>query len=222
MNMNRRILGKILHGSQNYGLDGPNSDEDYYEIVMPSFYDLYYQKEASGKKNWDIRKFTKLILDGNFNAIELLFSVNKQFYSQDFKFLWHYLRAISSDIVARRSKKFYYSIRGCFKASLDNADKADSVETYVKHMARAQYFVDLLDHVRLSHFYLTENAWRGNFTENARNIRFNCAPVDKEKLLVDMDRLSIYYDRTEDLPSKYYEMITSNFQDLMEGKDDDD
>lgn len=222
MNTNRRVLGEILYGSQNYGLDGPNSDKDYYEIVMPSFYDLYYQKEASGKKSWDIRKFTKLILDGNFNAIELLFSVDKQFYSQDFEFLWYYLRAISSDIVARRSKKFYYSIRGCFKASLDNADKADSVETYVKHMARAQYFVDLLDHVRLSHFYLTENAWRGNFTENARNIRFNRAPVDKEKLLADMDRLSIYYDRTEDLPSKYYEMITSNFQDLMEEKDDDD
>lgn len=221
MNMNRRVLGEILYGSQNYGLDGPNSDKDYYEIVMPSFYDLYYQKEASGKKSWDIRKFTKLILDGNFNAIELLFSVDKQFYSQDFEFLWYYLRAISSDIVARRSKKFYYSIRGCFKASLDNADKADSVETYVKHMARAQYFVDLLDHVRLSHFYLTENAWRGNFTENARNIRFNHAPVDKEKLLADMDRLSIYYDRTEDLPSKYYEMITSNFQDLMEEKNDD-
>lgn len=222
MNMNRRVLGEILYGSQNYGLDGPNSDKDYHDIVMPSFYDLYYKGEASRGQSWDIRKFTKLILDGNFNAIELLFSVDKQFYSQDFEFLWYYLRAISSDIVARRSKKFYYSIRGCFKASLDNADKADSVETYVKHMARAQYFVDLLDHVRLSHFYLTENAWRGNFTENARNIRFNRAPVDKEKLLADMDRLSIYYDRTEDLPSKYYEMITSNFQDLMEEKDDDD
>lgn len=220
--MDRRVLGKILYGSQNYGLNGPNSDKDYYEIVMPSFYDLYYQKEASDKKSWDIRKFTKLILDGNFNAIELLFSVDKQFYSQDFEFLWHYLRAISSDIVARRSKKFYYSIRGCFKASLDNADKANSVETYIKHMARTQYFVDLLDHVRLSHFYLTENTWRGNFTENARNIRFNHAPVDKEKLLADMDRLSIYYDRTEDLPPKYYEMIIFNFQDLMEEKDDDD
>lgn len=222
MNTNRRVLGEILYGSQNYGLNGPNSDKDYHEIVMPSFYDLYYQKEASDKKSWDIRKFTKLILDGNFNAIELLFSVDKHFYSQGFEFLWHYLRAISSDIVTRRSKKFYYSIRGCFKASLDNADKADSVETYIKHMARAQYFVDLLDHVRLSHFYLTENAWRGNFTENARNIRFNHAPVDKEKLLADMDRLSIYYDRTEDLPSKYYGIITSNFQDLMEEKNDDD
>ena len=222
MNTNRRVLGEILYGSQNYGLNGPNSDKDYYEIVMPSFYDLYYQKEASDKKSWDIRKFTKLILDGNFNAIELLFSVDKYFYSQDFEFLWYYLRAISSDIVARRSKKFYYSIRGCFKASLDNADKADSVETYIKHMARAQYFVDMLDNLRLSHFYMRDDAWRGNFTENARNIRFNHAPVDKEKLLADMDRLSIYYDRTEDLPSKYYEMITSNFQRLMEEKDDDD
>ena len=69
---------------------------------------------------------------------------------------------------------------------------------------------------------MRDDVWRGNFTENARNIRFNHAPVDKEKLLADMDRLSIYYDRTEDLPSKYYGMITSNFQDLMEEKDDDD
>ena len=222
MNTNRRVLGEILYGSQNYGLNGPNSDKDYYEIVMPSFYDLYYQKEASDKKSWDIRKFTKLILDGNFNAIELLFSVDKYFYSPEFCDLWYTLRAHSSDIVTRRSLKFYYSVRGCFKASLDNADKADSVETYIKHMARAQYFVDMLDNLRLSHFYMRDDAWRGNFTENARNIRFNHAPVDKEKLLADMDRLSIYYDRTEDLPSKYYEMITSNFQRLMEEKDDDD
>lgn len=222
MNTNRRVLGEILYGSQNYGLNGPNSDKDYHEVVMPSFYDLYYQKEASDKKSWDIRKFTKLILDGNFNAIELLFSVDKYFYSQDFEYLWYTLRAYSSDIVARRSKKFYYSIYGCFKASLDNADKADSVETYIKHMARAQYFVDMLDNLRLSHFYMRDDAWRGNFTENARNIRFNHAPVDKEKLLAGMDRLSIYYNRTENLPSKYYEMITSNFQDLMEEKDDDD
>ena len=222
MNTNRRVLGEILYGSQNYGLNGPNSDKDYHEIVMPSFYDLYYQKEASDKKSWDVRKFTKLILDGNFNAIELLFSVDKYFYSQDFEFLWHYLRAISSDIVARRSLKFYYSVRGCFMNSLDRAVTAENEDNYLKHIARAQYFVDMLDNLRLSHFYMRDDAWRGIFTENARNIRFNCAPVDKGKLFSDMDRLSIYYDRTEDLPSKYYGIITSNFQDLMEEKDDDD
>lgn len=222
MNTNKRVLGEILYGSQNYGLNGPNSDKDYYEIVMPSFYDLYYRKEATNETGWDVRKFTGLVLEGNFNAIELLFSVDKQFYSPEFEYLWYTLRAYSSDIVARRSKKFYYSIRGCFINSLLNADKATDEEIYVKHMARAQYFVDMLDNLRLSHFYMRDDAWRGNFTENARNIRFNHAPVDKEKLLAGMDRLSIYYDRTENLPPIYYEMITSNFQKLMEEKNDDD
>lgn len=222
MNTNRRVLGEILYGSQNYGLNGPNSDKDYYEIVMPSFYDLYYQKEASDKKSWDIRKFTKLILDGNFNAIELLFSVDKYFYSQDFEYLWYTLRAYSSDIVARRSLKFYYSVRGCFMNSLDRAVTAENEDNYLKHIARAQYFVDMLDNLRLSHFYMRDDAWRGNFTENARNIRFNCAPVDKGKLFSDMDRLSIYFNREEPLPKIYFNEVTSNFQDLMEEKDDDD
>ena len=220
--MNRRVLGEILYGSQNYGLNGPNSDEDYHDIVMPSFYDLYYKKEASRGQSWDVRKFTKLVLDANFNAIELLFSVKEEFYSPKFEELWYILRAYSSDIVARRSLPFYHSVRGCFMASLDNATKAANEEMYVKHMARAQYFVDMLDNLRLSHFQMKVEAWRGIFTETARNIRFNSAPVDKGKLLSDMDRLSIYYDRTEDLPPQYYEMITSNFQDLMEEKDDDD
>lgn len=222
MNTNRRVLGEILYGSQNYGLNGPNSDKDYYEIVMPSFYDLYYQKEASDKKSWDIRKFTKLILDGNFNAIELLFSVEKYFYSPEFEYLWYTLRAYSSDIVARRSLKFYYSVRGCFMNSLDRAVTAENEDSYLKHIARAQYFVDMLDNLRLSHFYMRDDAWRGIFTENARNIRFNYAPVDKGKLFSDMDRLSIYFDREEPLSEIYFDEVTSNFQKLMEEKDDDD
>lgn len=222
MNTNRRVLGEILYGSQNYGLNGPNSDKDYYEIVMPSFYDLYYQKEASDKKSWDIRKFTKLILDGNFNAIELLFSVEKYFYSPEFEYLWYTLRAYSSDIVARRSLKFYYSVRGCFMNSLDRAVTAENEDNYLKHIARAQYFVDMLDNLRLSHFYMRDDAWRGIFTENARNIRFNYAPVDKGKLFSDMDRLSIYFDREEPLSEIYFDEVTSNFQKLMEEKDDDD
>lgn len=222
MNTNRRVLGEILYGSQNYRLDGPNSDEDFHEIVMPSFYDLYYKKEASNEQSWDVRKFTKLVLDGNFNAIELLFSTRKVFYSVQFEYLWYALRAFSSDIVSRRSKRFYCSVRGCFMNSLDNAAKAENEEIYVKHMARVQYFVDMLDNLRLAHFYMNENAWRGSFTETARNIRFNSAPVDKGKLLADMDRLSIYFDREEKLPEECFETITDNFQKLMEEKDDDD
>lgn len=87
-----------------------------------------------------------------------------------------------------------YGMGRIVMASLDNATKAANEEMYVKHMARKFY----------------------------RNCSQHSAPVDKGKLLSDMDRLSIYYDRTEDLPPQYYEMITSNFQDLMEEKDDDD
>lgn len=222
MNTNRRVLGELLYGSQNYSLQGPNSDEDCYQIVMPSCYDLYYRREASGEHYWDIRKFTKLALEGNFNAIELLFTTKREFFSPTFEMCWYFLRAVSHVIVARRSKNFYYSARGCFKNSLERADKAQDEETYLKHMARAQYFVDMLDNLRLSHFEMNEKTWRGTFTERARNIRFNCAPVDKEKLFADMDRLSIYYDKAEDLPDSFPLFITTNFFDLMEEKDDDD
>ena len=222
MNTNRRVLGEILYGSQNYKLEGPDSDEDYRKIIMPSFCDLYYRKEATNETGWDVRKFTGLVLEGNFNAIELLFSVKKEFYSPEFEYLWYTLRAYSSDIVARRSLKFYYSVRGCFMNSLDRAVTAENEDNYLKHIARAQYFVDMLDNLRLSHFYMRDDAWRGIFTENARNIRFNCAPVDKGKLFSDMDRLSIYFDREEPLSKIYFDEVMSNFQRLMEEKDDDD
>lgn len=218
--MDRRVLGKILYGSQNYKLEGPNSDEDYRRIVMPSFRDLYYRGEATNKDGWDVRKFTSLVLGGNFNAIELLFSVKKELYSPEFEYLWYTLRAHSSDIVARRSLKFYYSVRGCFMTSLDRAVTAENEDGYLKHMARAQYFVDMLDNLRLSHFFMRDDAWRGFFTENARNIRFNCAPIDKGKLFSDMDRLSIYFDKEEPLPKTYFDEVLSSFQRLMEEKDD--
>lgn len=156
--MDRRVLGEILYGSQNYKLEGPDSDEDYRKIIMPSFCDLYYRKEATNETGWDVRKFTGLVLEGNFNAIELLFSVKKEFYSPEFEYLWYTLRAYSSDIVARRSLKFYYSVRGCFMNSLDRAVTAENEDNYLKHIARAQYFVDMLDNLRLSHFYMRDGA----------------------------------------------------------------
>ena len=66
-----RIVGVFLYGSQNYKMDGPNSDVDTKCLVVPSFEEIAFNKKAvsyeyhfdNGKhmKIVDIREFLKLL-----------------------------------------------------------------------------------------------------------------------------------------------------------------
>lgn len=105
-------IAKIFYGSQNYGLDTPASDKDYKTITLPSVEDVFLMKDASGKDSLDYRKFFKLLLGGNANMLELLFSKEQHFYNEDFKNFFLSLRYYSDNIIRANWKTFSLSLRG--------------------------------------------------------------------------------------------------------------
>ena len=40
-----REVARVLYGSQNYGLDTPESDRDYKVLMCPEFDDLYHGRK---------------------------------------------------------------------------------------------------------------------------------------------------------------------------------
>ena len=78
-------VAQMLIGSQNYMLDGPDSDFDYKFLMMPDFNDFYnYHKvnkndlpEGYDPEHYNVMSiltFDKNIRKGNINALEMLFS----------------------------------------------------------------------------------------------------------------------------------------------------
>lgn len=74
---------RILYGSQNFGYDTPDSDKDYMEIVFPTLEDIVRgrtsnretkQLDGSIVKVKDIRLLPKMLLKGNFNDLQILYS----------------------------------------------------------------------------------------------------------------------------------------------------
>ena len=84
-----KVAARILVGSQNYSLSGPDSDYDYKLLMVPSFDDLYnYHKvdKHDLPQQYDpehysvisVMTFDKNVRAGNVNALEMLFSSEKK------------------------------------------------------------------------------------------------------------------------------------------------
>lgn len=74
-----KLIFEVIHGSQAFGLDGPDSDLDLKGIIVgPSFwYSGFLQSPEQLVLNkdhtlYDVRKFFKLAIDANPTAIEML------------------------------------------------------------------------------------------------------------------------------------------------------
>lgn len=95
----RRYAFYALFGSHNYNLNTENSDKDYKVFVLPSFKDLYSNKQFSTSSVTstfdydvhDVRKLGELFWKSNINFMEVLFSkeisLNK-FFKYELKFLF--------------------------------------------------------------------------------------------------------------------------------------
>lgn len=80
----RSIVGLFLQGSQNYGLDTPNSDIDTKLIVVPSFRDIALNKKPVSTTHIrandehidfkDIRLYMETFRKQNLNFLEILFT----------------------------------------------------------------------------------------------------------------------------------------------------
>lgn len=103
-----RIVGVFLYGSQNYNMDGPNSDVDTKCLVVPSFEEIAFNKKAvsyeyhfdNGEhmKIVDIREFLKLLKKQNPNDLEILFTkycVRNNTYGGIWYYLWSHREEVA-------------------------------------------------------------------------------------------------------------------------------
>ena len=141
-------VAQILYGSQNYYLDGPDSDFDYKLLMMPDFNDFYnYHKvdkndlpEGYDPEHYNVMSiltFDKNIRKGNINALEMLFS--------------HYIKCVSDietylDAAKRTYAEGYlFIVWDSFMATVEGMIK-NSLDRYGvnrKSASRVLYLINL-------------------------------------------------------------------------------
>ena len=179
-------LAKVLYGSQNYGLDGEDSDRDYKLVLCPGFDELYEGKMC--KKNEgehvvgiDLRRLHGLLANGNPNAVELLYSVDVELIDWDWvgDYFDCWRRVYESGYLAAVWRTFYAALTGM---ALNGIDRNWVTP---KAVARAFYFLKMAKHLAGNGFVMNEGVYRGDgveFHRLARKIRFE-PPVNEGVLL---------------------------------------
>lgn len=122
-------IGRIGYGSQNYRLNGPDSDKDYKVFLCPDFNDLYNNRKV--EKNdlpafydpehyspMDVRVFAKNVIAGNINCAEYLFSIEQNGRSDFFAFLEEARQLYNDGYVMVCWDKFFASTEGLVKILL--------------------------------------------------------------------------------------------------------
>lgn len=172
-------VAQILFGSQNYMLDGPDSDFDYKLLMMPDFNDFYsYHKvdkndlpEGYDPEHYNVMSiltFDKNVRKGNINALEMLFS--------------HYVKCVGAVEVyldaAKRaySRGYLFTVWDSFMATVEGMIK-NSLDRYGanrKSASRALYLINLCYFVAEHDFVMDNTTWgvKSVFAE-ARELRFN-------------------------------------------------
>lgn len=195
---------RILIGSQNYNLASPESDEDYKVIFIPDFDDLYRCHIADNgdlaedchNEHYaplDVRKWFNLMLKGNPNAIETLYStkitITSNITSLSFPKALEYIRELYKEhYVVLVWPTFFAATKGL----VFNSIKRYGINR--KTASRAVYFINLLRYIMRNDFIITEETWRNSSVCNlARELRFN------EKLsLPNEETLHYLFDTIEE------------------------
>lgn len=157
-----QIIGIFLQGSQNYGLDLPNSDIDTKLIVAPSFRDLALNKksvshthvrENEEHTDWkDIRLYMETFRKQNLNFLEILFTdfywINP-LYAEE----WNRLIEERENIARMNPVRAVKSMYGLALTKYKNIERfhpthADIFEKYqynpkeVSHLVRIRDYLD--------------------------------------------------------------------------------
>ena len=173
-------VAQMLIGSQNYNLDGPDSDFDYKLLMMPDFNDFYsYHKvdkndlpEGYDPEHYHVMSiltFDKNVRNGNINAIELLFSRHSEVKDPYFDFYLNKARkAYREGYIFSVWDKFIVTVEGMIKNSLDRYG------VNRKSASRALYLISLCSFVAEHDFAMDNTTW-GEYEvfSSARELRFN-------------------------------------------------
>lgn len=178
-------IARILVGSQNYGLDIPESDKDYKVLLCPEFEDLYNYRKVEAKdlpKDLDkdhysvmsVITFDKLLRNGNPNCLEMLYSMNLETDNADFCAYVNYARDLFRDgYLALVWENFYNAVTGIITHPFER----DGVTP--KTVSRAEYFYRMIcalpyqnEHVQP--YGMTAYTWRNReIVSGARKFRID-------------------------------------------------
>lgn len=179
-------LAKVLYGSQNYGLDGGDSDKDYKLVLCPGYEELYEGKickrnEGEHVVGIDLRRLHGLLANGNPNAVELLYSVDVELIDGDWvvDYFDCWRRVYEGGYLAAVWRTFYAALTGLVFNAIDRNGVTP------KTVARAFYFLKMAKHLAGNGFVMNEGVYRGDgveFHRLARKIRFE-PPVNEGVLI---------------------------------------
>lgn len=165
-------VARILYGSQNYGLDMPDSDKDYKVLLCPEFEDLYsYHKvckddlpselDPEHYSVMSLIQFHDLLMAGNPNCIEMLHSVESNptgpacpihTYLHNYRELAKTLYA--TGYIAIVWDKFYSALKGIALNSIDRNG------INVKTVSRICLFNYFAQQIVMDDFVVNERTWR--------------------------------------------------------------
>lgn len=186
-------LAHVLYGSQNYCLDGPESDKDYKVLLCPSFDDFYHERKLCADdlpaaydpdhySPMSIVKFHELLLKGNPNCLEMVFSTE---WSISEVGIGSYIREakalFSIGYIAIVWHDFYSAARGLALNSLNRGGVNG------KTVSRASYILGLCNATIDRGFVVDDSTWRGDtpYKNRARNIRFGQLDLEQLEILAD-------------------------------------
>ena len=176
-------IARILVGSQNYGLDIPNSDKDYKVLLCPEFEDLYNYRKVEAKdlpKGLDkdhhsvmsVITFDKLLRNGNPNCLEMLYSVDLETDNTDFRAYVDYAIELYRDgYLAVVWESFYNAVAGIIMNGFEKYG------TTPKTVSMAIYFYGLICSLSKPHedpnaYSMRAETWRNaNITSLAKGFR---------------------------------------------------
>lgn len=219
-------VAQILYGSQNYYLDGPDSDYDYKLLMMPDFNDFYnYHKvdkhdlpEGYDPEHYSVMSiltFDKNIRKGNINALELLFSHYTRCVGDIESYLEQAKRAYAEGYLFIMWDSFMATVEGMIKNSLDRYGVNRKSASHALYLINLCYFV--ADH----DFAMDNMTWgeRKVFTD-AYELRFNEDKElpTKEAILATFEDMKRFADECRD----YYRLMNSQSElDLVASWNDD-
>jgi len=121
---------KCLIGSQNYGLDGPDSDKDYYIYNIPTLDDLYYNKSLVEERPYenginfykDIRSLANMIHRASFNQLEILYSKERTIVESCLG-LWNWMQDNRENIIMANVGRLHSSTLGEMNRRINDLEK---------------------------------------------------------------------------------------------------
>lgn len=205
--MNRQIAFKALVGSHNYNLNTPESDKDYKVFVIPTFDDLYHNKQYSNSvigeeadyDYHDIRKLVNLFWKSNVNFIEVLYS--KDIILSGESWIDGYIKSIfeqKESLVRMNLPYLYRACKGMYFNKIKYLDKGTEgtkhlVEKYGYDTKQALHAFRILDFIeRFAETDFNDFQYAMTYNDNER-----------DNMLVIKDGL---YSRNE-----YIEMVNNQF-----------